>query len=128
MSPVHWLKGGTVRSIILALLFAVGCGAAASAQTVGGKYSIKGTNPDGSSYGGTAEITPSGDSCRIVWHTDSTWRGICMLANKSFAASYRLGDTYGLVIYELQPDGILKGVWTVADQNGAGTETLIPAK
>ena len=117
-----------MRSIILALLFAVGCGAAASAQTVGGKYSIKGTNPDGSSYGGTAEITPSGDSCRMVWHTDSTWRGIRMLANKSFAASYRLGDTYGLVIYELQPDGILKGVWTVADQNGAGTETLIPAK
>ena len=117
-----------MRSLILGLLIAVGCGAAASAQTVGGEYTVKGTNPDGSAYDGTAEITPSGDSCRMVWHTGSTWRGICMLANKSFAASYRLGDTYGLVIYDLQPDGVLKGVWTVADQKGAGTETLTPAK
>ena len=117
-----------MRSIILAMAIVVGCGAAASAQTVGGKYTVRGTNPDGSAYGGTAEITPSGDTCRMIWHTGSTSRGICMLANKSFAASYRLGDSYGLVIYEVQPDGILKGVWTVADQTGAGTETLTPAR
>ena len=115
-----------MRSIALGLIFAASCCAAASAQSVGGKYTVKGTNPDGSSYGGTAEINPSGDACRMVWHVGSTWRGICMLAAKSFAASYRSGETYGLVIYELQPDGALKGVWTIADQKGAGTETLIP--
>lgn len=109
------------------LLFAAWCGAA-SAQTVGGNYSVKGTNPDGSSYTGTAEITPSGDTCRMVWHTGSTSRGICMLANKAFAATYKMGDSYGLVIYELQADGVLKGVWTVADEKGAGTEILTPAK
>jgi hypothetical protein len=117
-----------MRSLILGLLILGGWCAAASAQTVGGEYTVKGTNPDGSSYGGTAEITPSGDTCRMVWHTGSTSRGICMLANKSFAESYRMGDTFGLVIYEVQPDGVLKGVWTVADQKGAGTETLIPVK
>jgi hypothetical protein len=115
-----------MRTYILAALVALGWCAAASAQSVGGKYTVKGTNPDGSSYSGSAEINPSGDSCRMIWNVGSTWRGICMLANKSFAASYRQGETFGLVIYELQPDGALKGVWTVADQKGVGTETLIP--
>lgn len=104
------------------------CGAAA-AQTVGGQYNVQGTNPDGSSYSGTAEITPSSNStCRMSWNTGSTSKGVCMLANKAFAASYRMGNSFGLVVYELQPDGILKGVWTVADQNGAGTEVLTPAR
>src|SRR5436190_3545380 len=105
-----------MRFAILATLLAVGWSATASAQGVGGQYTVKGTNPDGSPYSGTAEITPSGDTCRMVWNTGSTSRGICMLANKSFAASYRMGDAVGLVIYEVLPDGILKGVWTIADQ------------
>jgi hypothetical protein len=117
-----------MRSIIFGLLLFAACSSSATAQTVGGNYSVKGTNLDGSSYSGTAEISPSGDTCRMVWHTGSTARGICMLANKAFAATYKMGDTYGLVIYELQPDGVLKGVWTVADEKGAGTEILTPAK
>jgi hypothetical protein len=51
-----------------------------------------------------------------------------MMAGKSLAASYALSGKVGLVLYQLQPDGALKGVWTVADQPGAGTETLTPAK
>jgi hypothetical protein len=30
------------------------------------------------------------------------------------------------VVYELQPDGSLKGFWTIADTDGAGTENLYP--
>jgi hypothetical protein len=117
-----------MRSTILALILAVGWCTAASAQ-VGGRYAVTGTNPDGSGYSGTAEITPSSDStCRMVWNTGSTSRGICMLADKAFAASYRLGNSYGLVIYNLQPDGRLRGVWTIADQPGVGTEILTPAR
>jgi hypothetical protein len=37
-----------------------------------------------------------------------------------------MGDVVGLVIYELQDDGTLEGLWTVADQEGVGTETLTP--
>ena len=104
-------------------------GSPAAAQTVGGQYQVSGTNPNGSRYQGTATITPSSDStCRIVWHTGSTSTGICMLAGKAFAASYVLGGKVGLVVYELQADGSLKGVWTMADQPGSGTEVLTPAK
>ena len=118
-----------MRTFMLAIvLVAAWCGSA-SAQMIGGKYTVRGTNVDGSPYGGTAEITPSSNStCRMVWQTGLVSRGICMIAKGTLAASYRLGNSYGLVIYELQPDGSLKGSWTIADQPGAGTEVLTPAR
>jgi len=118
-----------MRAIPLALL-AVLWPAAVMAQTVGGTYNVAGTNFDGSAYSGTATITPSSNStCRIEWKTGSTdSQGFCMLNDKALAAAYKLNDSVGLVVYELQEDGSLKGVWTIADKPGAGTETLTPAK
>ena len=112
-----------VAAIALALLGS----AAAQAQGVGGTYSVNGTNFDGSSYSGTAQITPSGSSCRIVRRTGQTssW-GTCMLANRAFAAHYRLGNEWGLIVYELLGDGSLKGWWTIDGRNGVGTEVLTP--
>ena len=117
-----------MRRLMLAAGLMVACSAPALAQNVGGTYTVKGTNFDGTPYGGTARITASSNStCRIEWQTgDTPSSGICMLANKSFAAAYKLGESVGLVVYELQPDGSLKGVWTLADKSGAGTETLTP--
>jgi hypothetical protein len=118
-----------MRAINIAILVLALCGNAVLAQSVGGTYTVHGKNIDGSPYGGTATITPSSDStCRIAWKTGSTSNGICMLSGKSFAAAYVLNKSFGLVLYELQGDGSLKGVWTIADQPGAGTETLIPVK
>lgn len=103
---------------------------AAYAQKVGGEYRVSGTNFDGTSYGGTATVTPSSNStCRIVWRTGSTSSsGFCMLADDALAAAYKLNDSVGLVLYKLQADGSLKGYWTIADKAGAGTETLTRSK
>ncbi|MFO1158276.1 MAG: hypothetical protein U1E60_05525 [Reyranellaceae bacterium] len=118
-----------MRSTILGLALAVGIAGAAAAQSVGGNYTVAGTNPNGSTYTGTARITPSGSTCNITWQTGSTSStGICMLANKAFAAFYKLGSDFGLVVYELQPDGSLKGYWTIADKEGVGGEILTPKK
>jgi hypothetical protein len=122
-------KGTFMRTLIAAAMLTAGFAAAASAQSIGGNYDVHGTNFDGSRYEGTAVITRSSDStCRIHWQTGSTSDGICMLAGKSFAAAYSMGKNVGLVVYELQPDGSLKGYWTIADQSGSGTETLTPEK
>ncbi|MCW5772276.1 MAG: hypothetical protein KIT16_11615 [Rhodospirillaceae bacterium] len=116
-----------MRIIAMAAVLAAGLGGVAAAQQVGGVYTVRGTNPNGSTYGGTARITPSGSACRIVWQTGSTTSsGICMLANRAFAAYYRLGRNIGLAVYELQPDGSLRGHWTIADTEGVGTEILTP--
>jgi hypothetical protein len=56
-----------MRILTIGLLLATGLATAASAQTVGGTYSVSGTNADGSSYTGTAEITVNGAACSISW-------------------------------------------------------------
>ena len=114
--------------MILGLALATSIASVALAQSVGGTYTVAGTNPNGSTYSGTAQITPSGSSCNITWETGTTSKGVCMLANKAFAAFYQLGSDYGLVVYELQPDGSLKGYWTIADKEGVGGEILTPKK
>ena len=99
----------------------------ATAADIGGRYGVSGTNFDGSRYSGTAEIVvTTKNTCRITWDTGSTAEGICMRNANAFAAAYSMGDVVGLVIYELHDDGTLEGLWTVADQEGVGTETLTP--
>jgi hypothetical protein len=118
-----------MRALIVAAALTMACSFGAAAQTVGGKYSVSGTNLDGSSYHGTAVITRTSNStCRIHWSTGSTSDGICMLANKSFAAAYAMRKAYGLVVYDVRDDGTLDGVWTIADESGAGTEVLTPIR
>ena len=117
----------SVRAFLLGPLLATGIAGVASAQSVGGNYSVSGTNPDGSAYTGTAHITLKESACRISWQTGSTTsEGVCMLANNAFAAFYKLGSAFGLVVYELQPDGKLKGYWRIVDKEGVGGEVLIP--
>lgn len=101
---------------------------AASAQSIGGEYSVEGTNLDGSSYKGDAVITLTSDTtCVIQWKTGSTTSdGICSRNDDAFAAGYVLGNSYGLVIYKVQEDGTMQGLWTIQGQNGTGSETLTP--
>ena len=102
----------------------------AFAQDIGGRYRVAGTNLDGSSYTGLAQITlTSSTTCQIDWKTgDTTSTGICMRNDNAFAAAYVLGDSTGLVVYEIKPNGVLDGIWTIAGQDGSGTETLTPTK
>jgi hypothetical protein len=98
------------------------------AQQIGGRYTVEGTNLDGSSYGGEAQINLTSDTtCEIGWITgDTTSIGICMKNQNAFAAAYVLGNATGLVIYEILPNGTLEGIWTISGQNGSGTERLTP--
>jgi hypothetical protein len=100
----------------------------AAAQSIGGSYSVAGTNLDGSNYTGTVEITLTSDTtCEIVWETNGAGsNGICSRNDDSFAAAYVMGEAVGLVIYKVQDDGILDGLWTIAGKEGTGTEVLTP--
>ena len=102
--------------------------ASTMAHAFEGSYTVNGTNIDGSPYGGTAEITlTSQTTCNIVWTTGPTSsKGICMRNDDAFSAAYILGEAVGLVIYKIQPDGVLEGRWTISGVEGAGTETLTP--
>ncbi len=100
----------------------------AAAQSIGGSYSVAGTNFDGSPYDGEVEVTlTSKTTCVIKWVTGgSTSEGICMRNDDAFSAGYVLGDAIGLVVYKVMEDGSLHGLWTLAGKEGNGTEVLTP--
>jgi hypothetical protein len=115
--------------IITALCAIAAMAAPAFAQTsIGGRYSVEGTNLNGTTYSGEANITLTSDTtCEIEWVTGSTTSiGICMRNDDSFSAAYRMGEVIGLVIYKVMPDGSMNGLWTIAGNGGAGTEVLRP--
>lgn len=117
-----------MRRPLLALLGITAMAATAAAQDIGGTYAVEGTNFDGSPYRGQAQITFSGDTtCTIEWKTGSTSsQGICMRDGGTLAAAYSMDKVVGLVVYRTERDGTLRGVWTIAGQNGSGAEILTP--
>lgn len=100
----------------------------AAAQDLSGQYTVKRTF-DGWSSEGTAEIRmTSNTTCEISWVTAGRESvGICMPNGNALAAAYVMEDVVGLVIYRVQDDGTLNGVWTIAGQRGRGTDVLTPA-
>ena len=116
-----------IRTAIISLVF-LGLAGTAMARDFGGTYRANGTNFDGSPYSGTADIRITSDTtCEITWTTGSTSsNGFCMRNQDAFAAGYVMGDSIGLIIYKIMPDGSLNGIWTIAGKNGAGTEVLTP--
>ena len=93
-----------------------------------GSYEVEGTNADGSSYQGTAEITGSGPDYRIEWTTgSSTSSGRGTLEGDRFEASFSGSLTgTGTAVYRVEDDGRLVGTWTVEGSTAEGTETLTP--
>ena len=117
-----------MRKILLAFVLAAAMAEQAAAQSIGGTYTVSGTNFDGSPYEGEARITlTSKTTCVIEWQTgESTSQGICMRNDDAFSAGYLLNGDIGLVVYKVMNDGSLHGLWTIAGQEGSGTEVLTP--
>ena len=114
------------RILLATAAFALMASAAAAQEFI--DFTVAGTNPDGSPYGGQARITLLSDTtCQIDWVSgDTSSTGICMRNGIAFSAAYTLGDAVGLAIYEIKDDGTLDGIWTIAGQPGTGTEVLTP--
>lgn len=125
--PTGRLWGNIMKRLLLAAAVTV-LASPSFAQNIGGSYTVQGTNHDGSTYSGDAEITLTSDTtCEIVWETGGTTsNGICSRNNDAFAAAYILGQSVGLVIYKVQADGSMQGLWTIQGQPGTGTEVLTP--
>lgn len=117
-----------MRKLILSLALLSLAALPAAAQSIGGTYAVAGTNFDGSSYGGDATITLTSETtCTIHWETGgSSSDGICMRNDDAFSAGYVMGKAVGLVVYKVQEDGSLLGLWTIAGKEGNGTEVLTP--
>lgn len=117
-----------MRALILSLALAIATTLPSAAQSIGGEYTVAGTNLDGSTYKGEATITLTSETtCVIEWQTGGTSsEGICMRNGDAFSAGYVLNDDVGLVVYRVKENGTLDGLWTLAGKEGSGTEVLSP--
>lgn len=117
-----------MRSAIIVVASVLLGAGSVQAQSIGGSYTVQGTNFDGSPYGGEAMIVLTSDvTCEIAWVSGSTTStGICMRSGSVFSAAYSMNGDIGLIIYEVMPDGVLNGSWTIAGKNAVGYEMLIP--
>lgn len=115
------------KSLLIAAFAAVSAGAA-HAQSIGGRYEVIGANADGTSYRGQALIVlTSPSTCRITWSAGVSSEGICMRnANAFTAASFR--GKMVLAMYHVMQDGSMQGLFTAADSQGVGRETLVPVR
>jgi hypothetical protein len=98
---------------------------------IAGTYSYTGTLPDGSDYEGTMTITAAGDLYEVVQNQVDFEGGplysVGIARGQSLAMSYGPEGTCGVVIYTLEPDGSLDGLWgTFGVSTAAGTETATP--
>ena len=117
-----------MHRLLLAAAFVALVSPALAAGFGAGSYTVQGTNLDGSPYSGTAVVKLLSDTtCEIDWTTGSTTSvGLCMMMDGVVSAAYRQGDGVGVTMYHINDDGSLDGAWTVAGQNGSGTEKLTP--
>lgn len=97
--------------------------------TLAHSYKATGTNADGSSYEGTVSVDIiSSTTFSIKWTIgDATYEGFGMRRNDALAATYMIDGQPGLVIYQVQGNG-LDGIWAIRGKDGSGTEHLTPTQ
>jgi TIR domain len=90
-------------------------------RDISGKYSVSGTNTNGTTYHGSVTIQRDGNGYRFDWLISNVgiYSGTGILNGGSIVVDW--GQKYP-VIYQVGPNGVLTGTWN----NGTATETLVP--
>ncbi|WP_460452293.1 hypothetical protein [Alsobacter sp. SYSU BS001988] len=93
-----------------------------------GAYTVEGqTAGDQRSYRGELTITPMGRVYRVVWRIGAVENvGTGIVQNDMLAVVYVQQGKAGVALYEIRPDGILSGAWTIHGTQAVGSETLVP--
>jgi hypothetical protein len=118
-----------VRRLLCAIVF-LAAAMAAHAETLqlAHQYDVAGTNPNNSKYTGTVTVNVISDTTfAIEWRIGGkTYKGFGMRMNDALAATYTISGEPGLVIYNVDDKGVMRGLWAVRGENGSGTEVLTP--
>lgn len=103
-------------ALSLALFFGMVASAFSQDQALGGTYAVLGTNPDGSRYEGSLEITRAGKGYKFTWIVGETYTGTGTLSGTTLTVQW---DYPTPVVYQVVENGrALIGTW----ENGAATE------
>jgi len=94
-----------------------------------GKYTVEGTNPEGGTYEGSAEITKKGDTYEVAWVIagNEEYRGVGILQGNTLSVAYANNAVSGVVVYRIEKGPKLVGEWAILGGNGKiQKETLTP--
>jgi hypothetical protein len=87
-----------------------------------GQYKVEGENPDGSKYGGSAQIEKTGDSWRVTWNIGGTrFTGTGIGSDEAIAIGYKSGSDTGIALLGKEGDKYFV-VWTYLGGRKLGTE------
>ncbi len=107
-----------------------GSGAAPTAtiQVRSGTYAVQGRDAAGTAYEGAAQLAATGPTTwRVTWRVGGeTATGVGIAVGDALIVGYVSGRETGVVIYGMEPNGNLTGVWTQGTDGGVGAETLMP--
>ena len=90
-----------------------------SGSGLAGEYDGTGKNPDGKQYKVKIKVEPTGDLYRFVWSNNTDGVGIKRGNNIAVGIG---GARCGFVMYQVQSDGGLDGVWGGGGSAKTGTE------
>lgn len=99
---------------------------AAQAQIREGLYEVVGTNPDGSEYQGafSLQVGPSASWIATWQVSNEQIQGLGLIQAGVLAVAFVVNGRPGVTVFEVQPDGRLRGTWTTG--GGVGTEIMTP--
>lgn len=115
---------------IVAAVWLVVVTSKAFAGDISGTYEVRGNNPNGSAYSGSAVIAMGPGKCRVDWKTgSSTSYGRCRLEGDQFTVDFVLQGGKGVVVYKLLGNGDLTGRWWMnGHERQKGREKLLLRK
>jgi hypothetical protein len=91
-------------------------------EGIEGLYNAIGTNPDGSEYGCSLQVTKKAENVyEWFWFNCGEYTGVGIQDGTNISVAY--GDSAcSAISYHVQDDGSLKGIWTYVGQTDLGTE------
>jgi len=84
-----------------------------------GEYDATGKNPSGTSYKAKLTVEPAGNLYHFAWSNNTDGVGIKRGDNVAVGIG---GTRCGFVMYEVQPEGTLDGMWGGGGSDKTGTE------
>jgi hypothetical protein len=100
--------------------------APAPGPSLEGKYVGGGTDADGRSYACELEVVKSRTMYDVMRRVDGgePYAGVAILNENTFAVGFNDGRRYGVVAYNVNPDGSLEGISAYEDSTREGAERL----
>ena len=105
------IRSSTFKALAISMLVST---QPASSQQLAGEYSCIGTNANGGRYRADIAIAKEGRGYFLTWRIgNSVHNGVAIRTGNVLASSWSPGpNQHGLVVYTIEPRGLLKGLWS----------------